>query len=76
MDAALNLKLVHTQDSDCTVDPETQFCTGCDVDHTDECRDCKGRGFHNEGCPSLAEAGAEDQALGASDHFFEQASGR
>lgn len=40
----------HTKDSDCTVDPETQCCIYCGVWHGEECPECKGRGFHNEGC--------------------------
>jgi hypothetical protein len=40
----------HTQDSDCTVDPETGMCTVCRVDHTTACHVCGGRGFHKAGC--------------------------
>lgn len=41
----------HTKDSDCTVDLETLCCTICGVDHSGECLDCGGRGFHKPECP-------------------------
>lgn len=40
----------HTRDEDCTVDRETACCTVCGVDHSDECPDCGGRGFHRHRC--------------------------
>ncbi len=39
----------HSKDEDCTLD-ETDLCTECGVYHGDECFECKGRGFHKEGC--------------------------
>jgi hypothetical protein len=50
----------HTQDSDCTIDPETLCCRECGVDHGDECLDCGGRGYHKPACPIvLASIAAE-----------------
>lgn len=43
----------HTKDSDCTVNEETLLCDVCGVDHSDECADCGGRGFHKPTCESL-----------------------
>jgi len=43
--------VAHHQDEDCTrIDPETQLCRDCGVDHSNECPDCKGRGFHRPRC--------------------------
>jgi len=46
----------HTQDSDCSVDPATDSCRGCGVDHSAKCYLCAGRGFHKPGCPESDEA--------------------
>lgn len=40
----------HLQDSDCTVDPNTGCCQDCGVDHSEQCPECQGRGFHRMGC--------------------------
>jgi hypothetical protein len=41
---------VHLRDSDCTVDPATDLCTGCDVDHSGQCPGCLQRGYHTAAC--------------------------
>lgn len=43
----------HDKDSDCTVNEETLCCDGCGVDHSEECPDCGGRGFHKPNCDVL-----------------------
>ncbi len=43
----------HTQDSDCTVDPETGLCTVCGVLHGEPCILCGGRGYHALDCAEL-----------------------
>ena len=40
----------HEKDSDCDVDPQTNCCRVCGVDHSGQCPVCGGRGFHKEGC--------------------------
>ena len=40
----------HSQDSDCTVNPETNCCYGCGVEHGDPCPVCGGRGYHRADC--------------------------
>ena len=53
----------HTKDSDCTVDPATNLCTGCGVEHGEPCFQCGGRGFHTNDCcesPANAEERCED----------------
>lgn len=40
----------HSHDLECTVNPATLCCEVCGVDHSDECLDCGGRGFHKETC--------------------------
>lgn len=42
--------LDHSKDSDCIIDPETLCCAICGIDHSDECLDCGGRGFHKPTC--------------------------
>ena len=44
------MKTMHEQDCDCTVDPETNCCTVCGVEHSDPCDVCGGRGFHKFDC--------------------------
>lgn len=44
---------MHERDSDCTVDEDTLCCKYCGVDHSDECPDCGGRGFHKPICETL-----------------------
>lgn len=41
----------HTRDEDCDIDPATDCCRTCGVDHGGECLTCEGRGFHKLGCP-------------------------
>ena len=41
---------IHERDEQCTVDPQTELCTGCGVDHSATCPECAGRGFHKPGC--------------------------
>ena len=48
--------MTHATDTDCTIDPATDCCTICGVDHSGECPDCHGRGFHRPGCPELSTA--------------------
>ena len=46
---------VHTCDADCAshIDPETDCCAACGVDHGGpECAWCGCRGFHAVGCES------------------------
>lgn len=43
----------HRADSDCTVDPQTNLCTGCGVEHGDPCPGCTGRGYHAANCPHV-----------------------
>jgi hypothetical protein len=40
----------HMKDEDCSVDPSTNLCTVCGVEHGEACPVCGGRGFHKEGC--------------------------
>lgn len=44
--------MTHERDTDCTVDPETECCRECGVDHSNACETCGGRGFHRETCTS------------------------
>jgi hypothetical protein len=55
---------MHLRDEDCAVDPETDCCSICGVDHSGQCPICGGRGFHRFGCtdPEAAEWTAEDEA--------------
>jgi hypothetical protein len=43
----------HTSDNQCTVDPTTNTCTVCGVEHGAPCPECSGRGFHAAGCTEL-----------------------
>lgn len=43
----------HHQDTDCFVNPDTNLCYGCGVDHSGECVECGGRGFHKNECPLI-----------------------
>lgn len=43
----------HTKDSDCTINPDTLLCDACGVDHSDECPECGGRGFHKDTCVTM-----------------------
>lgn len=47
----------HEKDEDCAafIDPGTDSCRLCGVDHSGECFFCKGRGFHRDGCELLEE---------------------
>lgn len=54
----------HQKDSDCTVDPETNLCTICGVDHSEPCPDCNGRGFHALTCPQVLSVLDEAQLPG------------
>lgn len=40
----------HTKDSDCTIDPETDLCTGCGAKHGAPCYHCRAHAFHRPGC--------------------------
>lgn len=44
---------VHTKASQCTVDPETNLCSECGVDHSEPCPTCGARAFHAEGCGQI-----------------------
>ena len=44
----------HSQDSDCTVESETECCSGCGVYHGDPCPTCGGHAFHLDGCEENA----------------------
>lgn len=44
---------MHTLDSQCRVNPETMLCDECGVDHSGDCAECSGRGFHQDGCPLI-----------------------
>lgn len=48
--------MIHTKDSDCTVDPATLCCTTCGVDHSGQCSQCGGKGYHKETCPMLCDS--------------------
>lgn len=54
----------HTQDSDCSVDPETLSCALCGVDHSGECLDCGGRGFHKPTCESQKHPQTDEHLAG------------
>ncbi len=41
---------LHERDEQCTVDPLTDLCSVCGVDHSRQCPDCDGRGFHTPTC--------------------------
>lgn len=57
----------HSQDSDCTVNPETLLCEVCGVYHgEDACPDCGGRGFHKPTCETLLRYQQEEEQ-----HFSE-----
>lgn len=45
---------LHLRDADCaaTIDPATDACTLCGVDHGGECSWCSGHGFHEPACQS------------------------
>jgi len=45
----------HTKDSDCTIDEDTACCVVCGVDHSEECLECGGRGYHKDTCSTMAE---------------------
>lgn len=52
----------HRHDEDCDVDPETDACRVCGVDHSGPpCRDCGRVGFHRVGCLTWE---AEDEDAG------------
>lgn len=41
----------HTRDEDCAVDPDTDACGVCGVEHGPACPSCGARAFHRDGCP-------------------------
>lgn len=41
---------LHERDEECTIDPETEMCRVCGVDHSGQCPACLGRGFHTSNC--------------------------
>lgn len=43
----------HSRDEDCDVDPESDCCRLCGVYHGDPCPECRGRGFHVDGCSEV-----------------------
>lgn len=45
----------HSKDEDCTVGADG-LCVGCGVDHSEECAECGGRGFHKAVCEVLEAA--------------------
>lgn len=49
------MPIEHSQDSDCTIDADTLLCTECGVDHSSECPECGGRGFHRDHCVLIGE---------------------
>lgn len=51
----------HTADSECDVDPRTECCRGCGVEHGTPCSACGGRGYHVDGCEEIAAAGGGAQ---------------
>ena len=53
------MEATHATDTDCTLNPADDCCTGCGVYHADPAPCCGGRGFHRPGC---VEWPAEDQA--------------
>lgn len=40
----------HTKDAHCIVNPNTDLCVSCGVQHGEPCASCGGRGFHTEEC--------------------------
>ena len=43
--------LTHTRDADCTsIDPLTDLCNFCHVEHGDPCVHCRARAFHLPNC--------------------------
>jgi len=56
----------HTKDSDCTVDPTTNLCTICQVEHLDPCLDCGQRAYHKSDCP---QCGTDDTRVFACNTF-------
>ena len=50
---------IHSKDSDCDVNPETNACRQCGVDHSGApCADCGAVAFHAPGCPAMQGATA------------------
>lgn len=41
---------IHEKDTDCVVDPETNCCIECGVEHGARCFSCLQRAFHTPGC--------------------------
>lgn len=50
----------HHSDADCAgcVDPETDTCSVCGVDHGGQCDLCGGRGYHADDCEIMARTDA------------------
>lgn len=46
----------HLQDSDCSVNPQTQLCSYCGVLHGEPCVHCGARAYHRPGCLFLVRA--------------------
>lgn len=46
-------KNIHTQDSDCSIDTDTNCCRVCGVDHSATCIKCHGHGFRLPTCPEM-----------------------
>lgn len=40
----------HSQDSECSVDPETDLCRECGAEHGEPCTHCRARAFHLPNC--------------------------
>lgn len=43
----------HTHDTDCTVNPETNTCDACGVEHGEPCPECGGCAFHTSNCSEV-----------------------
>lgn len=59
---------MHRQDEECIVDPDTNLCIGCGVEHGEACGSCGGRAFHKPACPlslTVSEADPEPTAAGS-----------
>ncbi len=48
---------IHSQDSDCTVDGDSGYCSGCGVWHEHPCIGCGQTAFHTTGCEEMAAYG-------------------
>ena len=48
-------RFIHSEDSECRVDPETDLCLDCGVLHAEACPECGNRAFHSPNCTLLGD---------------------